>query len=141
MIFDFFQGIWNLFLFFAFVFVPFVMFIGFMQKRAEIKEEYARTAETFKLEAKQPITEKAAPKAFEETYRTVKKEPGAYSVFGPGGREAIVIKVEVPNEQKYWIAILASRDGKKSDRVKTKKEAVACAIELLKEEKETKNGS
>lgn len=141
MIFDFFEGIWNLFLFFAFVFAPFVMLIGFLQKRSEIKEEMAAQYEKKSSDTKSPKEETPSHGLPVETYRTVKKEPGAYSVFGPGGREAIVIKVETPSDGKYWIAILASREGKKSERVKTKKEAVALAIELLKEEKESKNGS
>lgn len=75
-----------------------------------------------------------------ETYKTIKREPGSYVVVGPDKIDAHVLKVETPAEGKYWIAVLV-KNNTKSERVSTKKEAVALAIELLKDYKEANNGS
>lgn len=111
------------------------MVLGFIQKVTEREEEAPQSVVNEKDDRKSPETEKAVYEPLQDVYKTVKKEPGSYSVIGPDKSEAIVIKVETHDEGKYWIAILATKEGKKSERVKTKKEAVALAIELLKEHK------
>lgn len=100
-----------------------------------MREEQAETAIKPSNDKLPPKEETPAYEAPREFYRTVKKEAGSYTVVGPDNKEAIVIRVETPNDGKYWIAILADKEGKKSDRVGTKKEAVALAVELLKENK------
>lgn len=132
---------WGMFLFFFFFVLPCFFIYGMVKKAEEIKREYAEEGEKKPKASKPPKEETPAYEPPIETYKTVKKEPGSYAVVGPDNMEAIVIRVETPNDGKYWIAILPLKEAKKSERVKTKKEAVALAIELLKEHKESKNGS
>ena len=121
---------------FFFIILPCIFVYNVCTASAKINNE-AREKLAEEIELAKPVSN--APKP--ETFRTVKKEPGSYSVFDSDGVEAIVIRVDVPNEGKLWVAALAVKNGTHSDRVKTKKEAVALAIELLKEHKEKKNGS
>lgn len=132
-------NLWTAILFFFLVVLPIIFIFGVMKNVSEMNKE--KLEEAMKKAAKKadkhqsPKEEEPAYTPPIETYRTVKKEPGSYSVVGPGKKEAIVIRVETPHDGKYWIAILADKEGKKSERVKTKKEAVELAIELLKEKR------
>lgn len=134
-------GLWNFFLFFFFIVLPAVFFVKlylYFKNEAE-KERIKRVDEAAKLyEEKQKFDEVRrlvdnTPK--EEVYKTVKREAGSYSVIAPDKTEAVVVRVDTPSEGALWVAALAVKNGKHSERVKTKKKAVALAIELLKEHK------
>lgn len=122
------QNSWDLFLIFVFIFLPIVFVFGLVKA---IKEPALATIteEEITSMTTEPVQERITP----EIYRTVKKEPGSYEVRGPNNSIAIVIKVEYPNEGTYWVASHAAKNGKTADRVKTKKEAVEAAIDLLKD--------
>lgn len=123
--------LWNAFLLFLVVMIPTCLYIGYTGKMKELERE-EQIKVSLKKEKEQVIEEKVKD---DKNYRTVKKEAGSYSVFSPDGTEAIVIRVNTQAEGNLWVAALAVKDGKSSERVKTKKEAVALAIELLKEHK------
>lgn len=124
------QNCWNLFLLFIFVFLPICFIVAFFNEIGKTKKEEAKEEiqeikeEQKKLEFDLPVI---------ENYRTVKKEPGSYLVVAPDGTEAVVVKGTMPGEGKVWIAALAVKNNKNSARASTKKEAVALAIEMLKE--------
>jgi hypothetical protein len=142
MVLAFVQGAWTLFLFFIFGVLPIAFVYGFvkgLKKEPEVVKKEEQPEEIVKEKKFKKHKEAEIPSP--ELYRTVKKEAGSYLVMGPDNTEAIVIKVTVPNEGNLWVAALAVKNGKHSERVKTKKKAVALAIELLKEYKENTNGS
>lgn len=140
MILAFVQNSWTLFLLFIFIFLPICFFIGLCKELSKNKEEPVK--EEIKLEKEQAVKE---TEKFDipvtEVYKTVKKEPGSYIIIGPDKTEAVVVKATVPGDGNIWIAALAIKNNQNSVRVSTKKEAVAAAIEMLKEYKEKKNGS
>lgn len=120
------QNCWTLLLIFIFVFLPIVFVVTLCTEVSNSsKPQEAKTSPSVNSE---PIQERITP----EVYRTVKKEAGSYEVHAPNGQFAVVIKVPYVNEGTFWAVALAAKDGKRIDRIKTKKEAVAAAIELLK---------
>lgn len=117
------ENFWNFFLFFFCVILPIAFIYGLFHVPA---------ASITHTEPHISISLKEQERVTPDFYQTVKKEAGSYEVRGPNNSLAIVIKVEYPNEGTYWVASHAAKNGKTADRVKTKKEAVAAAIELLK---------
>lgn len=125
---------WNITLFIIFVVFPIAFIYGLVKETTKIKKEE---------QSEEEISIPAMPTndlPLGDTYKTIKREPGSYLVVSSDKTEAHVLKVETPAEGKYWIAVLV-KNNTKSERVSTKKEAVALAIELLKDYKEANNGS
>lgn len=125
---------WNLFLVFIFLVLPIAFLYGFFKK----EEAPTPKSDTETQDKIQPKEKEHYP--VPETYRTVKKEAGSYLVVGPDNSEAVVVRVDTPNEGKLWVAALAVKNNTNSVRVPTKKQAVAAAIEMLKEHKGKTDG-
>lgn len=134
------NAIWNLSLVFIFGFLPAVFIFGFFSAIKEKSEDQKNIVEN-NTDKIVPEKEKVVDTPAIDIYKTVKKEAGSYVVVAPDNTEAIVIRVDVAGKNKLWVAALATKNGKTSERVPTKKEAVTLAIELLKEHEESKNGT
>lgn len=112
---------WNLFLIFLFVVLPIVFIFGL---KKELNKEQS--------ESKTKSDEIPLANSSEVTYRTVMNEAGSYTVISSNNEKASVTRQLSTDLGKHWTVSVKKNGEIKTENTKTKKEAVAAAIELMK---------